>query len=76
MNIVYKCHCMKEETTITVPDRRPLCPDILKWMEMVTFCIGTDHRALSPRCNRNEMEYAKIPYDEASPGIGVPASKN
>lgn len=73
MIVHYKCRCMKEETTILVPDRRPL-GDIMKWMDVVQICISEDHVALSPRCKERTMEYAKFPL-ENDQGVGLPATR-
>jgi hypothetical protein len=71
MDIRYKCKCMKDEATLNVPDRRQNA-DLGDWMNMLSVCISTDHRALSPLCMRTEMEYAKIPMPENAPGVGMP----
>lgn len=74
-DIPYKCHCMKGEAVIAVPDRRPNT-DILIWMELVTFCIQFDHKALSPHCLSNTMQYVKLPIDETTGLVGRSPTKN
>lgn len=75
MDVIYKCRCMVKEITIAVPDRRPNT-DIEPWLNMVTFCIGMDHKALSPRCFAEKMDYMKIPMDEGTEQIGTPVTRN
>lgn len=74
MLVHYKCRCQPVEQTIPVPDRRP-DTDIIQWMNMVQVCIGTDHSGMSPNCRATKMEYAKIPFDDGSPGVGIPATR-
>jgi hypothetical protein len=74
MDVTYKCACMSKEATVVVPDRHPK-GDLMEWMELVQHCIGVDHRARSPICVATAMEYAKIPFDEAAPGLGMKATK-
>ena len=76
MKIWYKCVCMEAEAEIEVMDR-PNGGDILDWMRgVVQPSIGVDHRARSPRCQAQALEYAKIPLDEAAPGIGMAPVKH
>lgn len=75
MRVHYKCRCQSTEQTIDVPDRRPL-GDLMEWMDAVMHCIHMDHHACSPRCPSTVMEYAKIPIDETTGGVGVPTTKN
>lgn len=74
MKIIYKCRCMKHETSIDVPDRRPNT-DLMDWMELVQYCMTVDHHWLAPLCRAEGIEYAKIPMDEDAPGIGMPYTK-
>lgn len=73
MNILYKCFCMTAEVEVAVPDRLPET-DILDWMEIVQECLAADHAKRSPLCQSDKAEYAKIPFDEHGPGIGVKPS--
>jgi hypothetical protein len=75
MKIFYKCRCMPAEAELEVADR-PKDADLLIWMGLVQATIGLDHNVRSPRCIATEMEYAKIPYDEHAPGIGVKRDLN
>lgn len=71
MKICYKCACMAAEAEIEVMGR-PAGGDILDWMQgVVQPSISVDHRARSPHCRAAALEYAKIPLDEAAPGIGM-----
>lgn len=76
MKILYKCFCMAVEAEIEVMDR-PARGDLLDWMQnAVQPSIGVDHRARSPHCRAAALEYAKIPLDEAAPGIGMAPIKH
>jgi hypothetical protein len=70
VNIFYKCQCLDKEQEIAVPDRRPT-GDLIAWMNAVQTCIGMDHEALSPKCRRAALEYAKIPMIDPAAQIGV-----
>lgn len=73
MDVIYKCHCMKDEVTITVQDRHP-DGDLGDWMTLAQHAIGVDHRARSPVCAAKAVEYVKIPYEEGA-GVGQRASR-
>lgn len=75
MKIFYKCRCMKAEAVIDVPDRRPE-GELMEWMGLVQHAIAVDHKALSPRCMAVAMEYAKIPLEDETQGIGVKPTRN
>lgn len=74
MKIMYKCHCLPEEVEIDVPNRVQGC-DVIDWMDTVTYCVSSDHRARNALCMTEKMEYVKIPLDNAAQGIGVPPTK-
>lgn len=75
MMIAYKCRCMKAEQELPVPDRRA-GGDLNDWMHMITTCVSTDHRALSPLCQATAMEFVKVPTEEGAAGIGIPLRRN
>lgn len=71
MDVIYKCRCMKEEATVSVPDR-PENADIIEWMvQILGSCLAYDHKYRTPACHETKMEYVKIPFAENAPGIGM-----
>lgn len=70
VEVKYKCVCMKEEITLSVLSRRT-DEDVVEWMQIcVQPTIYLDHRARSPQCRANSMEYAKIHLPSDSEFVG------
>jgi hypothetical protein len=76
MDVYYKCVCMGEEAMVWVPDRKD-DQEVTDWVaNTVGMALSTDHRNRSPLCMRTTMEYAKIPMDDGSKGIGYRPTPN
>ena len=69
IEIKYKCHCMMFERNVDVRSR-PHGADLSIWMALVTAEITLDHSVFSPTCQSETLEYAKIPFEDGSEGIG------
>lgn len=70
IQIPYKCRCMTEEATVSVPARRADV-DIVTWVQLtVVGAVTVDHRRRSPLCRSTTMEFIKIPAPENAPHIG------
>lgn len=70
VEIKYKCRCMQDERTLAVTARRE-GEDVAAWMNSVVVRVSADHRALSPLCVAEKLEYLKVPAPKDRP-IGAP----
>jgi len=70
--ISYRCACLVEEVTLTVPARLESA-DVVAWLdEVVRPAITADHRRRSPGCRTATSEYVKIHMDPETQRIGDP----
>ena len=70
IEVRYRCRCMDAEVGVSVRSRTS-AEDVVFWVEQVVgHAIARDHRARSPACRHEKMEYAKIPVPENAPFLG------
>lgn len=69
IEVRYKCQCSSDEKKILLRERRD-GQDVAEWMQGVARAVSDHHRAQSPHCLADKVEYLKIPSGENVP-IGV-----
>lgn len=63
VEVIYKCKCLTGEITVQVPER-DITDDVAEWVRVtIAGVVGADHRARSPLCMLDKVEYVKIPAD-------------
>ena len=74
--VTYRCACMVEEATVSVPERRD-DEDVVAWVEgPMTQALALDHRRRSRNCRESKMDYAKIKLAPDSERIGQALRQN